>query len=99
MGQLNKKKDINTKKDIMSKNGTNNEDYYLIKKLLKNYFEFTGEDTLLISDSTNCYLLQCVQFGLTRLSMLVKAFERSKFTFIIIYDSSLHMYNANIYVK
>ena len=99
MGQNKLKKDKITKSVTVSKNGTTINDYDNIKLLLHDYFDLDNDSELLISEYNNNYMLHSVQFGLTKLAILVAAFKRSKYTFIISYDSIKDLYVAVIYKK
>ena len=99
MGQNKLKKDKITKNVTVSKNGKITNDYDSIKSLLSVYFDLYNDEVLLMSKRSKCYMLKSFQFGFTRLSILVNAFNRSKYTFFISYDSVEHLYVAVIYKK
>ena len=99
MGQNKLKKDKITKSVTVSKNGTIINDYVNIKLLLYVYCDLYNDSELLISEYKECCMLHAYQFGFSKLSILVDAFKRSKYTFIISYDSIKDLYVAEIYKK
>lgn len=98
MGQNKLKKDKITKSVAVSKNGTITDNYENIKLLLNDYFDLYVDSDLLLSENNKYYMLYEYQFGITKLSILVDAFKRSKYSFFITYDVVKSLYVANIFI-